>query len=451
MDRCGHCPGVHHCIPPDGPEDADILFIGEAPGKDENQKRRVFIGKTGDEVNRHYLPLAGLQRAGVRFTNAIRCLPASAGGKLDPQRRGDMDLLSSCAGRFLYPHLEHRRYRLIVPMGAFAIAAICPEVSLELQHGIPVETVWGIPAFPMYHPAGGIHEPKKMLQIRTDWSRLKQYLGGTLTVPVDDVETDYQEVTHVRELAELDPTRPLAADTESKRGGAPFAFTYSQYPGHGRFISAQRRDLLLQLSRYLEKWESSIAFHYWLHDWPVCEALGLRVPARKVVDTMVRSFHLGNLPQGLKALAFREVGMVMDDFMDVVTPHSGLRVLDYYTRASCLMWPKPEEELTQDDKTGLWKLYKPQSMNTKLKRFFTDCSKNPEKDVFGAWDNWESSQAMLERELGPWPGLCISHVPFAQALFYACRDADATLRVYYVLEAMRSMVRRASQELWRAA
>lgn len=178
--------------------------------------------------------------------------------------------------------------------------------------------------------------------------------------------------------------------------------------------------------------------------------MGIHLPYRYVVDTMARVFHLGNLPQGLKALAYRELGMTMQDFDDVVTPHSSLNVLHYYHIASTMKWDRPEEELVQDDKTGLWKLYKPQSMNTKLKRFFTDYSKNPAKDIFEMWTkNWVAQQSMIEAECGEWPGKCISHVPFEQTLHYACRDADALLRLWPVLKAMSRQVRHYSQEQWR--
>jgi hypothetical protein len=165
---------------------------------------------------------------------------------------------------------------------------------------------------------------------------------------------------------------------------------------------------------------------------------------------MAEVYRLGNLPQGLKALAYRELGMVMQDFEDLVIPYSREMVLNYYRLAQLHEWEKPAEELVIDDKTGLWKLYKPQSMSTKLKRFFTDYSKNPDKDVFLTWENWESQQAAIEDKVGAWPGMCISHVPFEETLQYACRDADALIRLWPILKHMQSRVRKVSQEHWRS-
>src|SRR4051812_5432033 len=139
MQRCPQCPGVHNCVPPDGPA-SKCVFIGESPGRDEDKKMTPFVGKTGEEVNRHYLPLAGLRRENVYITNAIKCMPAGANGKLDPKRQKDLDLLESCATCHLYEELEAIRPELIVPMGSFACRSIDPDISLELHHGIPRQT-----------------------------------------------------------------------------------------------------------------------------------------------------------------------------------------------------------------------------------------------------------------------------------------------------------------------
>jgi hypothetical protein len=122
--------------------------------------------------------------------------------------------------------------------------------------------------------------------------------------------------------------------------------------------------------------------------------------------------------------------------------------LSYLREAYNEDWPKPEEQ-TVRQADGSWKLYKPQGMGTKLKRFFTDYQKNPDKDIFEAWDNWADNHAMIEDRLErPWPGKCISYVPFDKVLRYACRDADATLRLWTVLNKMRRNVRRTVQENW---
>lgn len=431
------CPGVNTCVPPSGPTNTSIIFLGEAPGKDEDKKGIPFIGKTGREVNEHYLPLAGLSRDNSYFTNTIRCLPVSSDGRLDKTRSKDVALMNSCANHNLYNEITDINPKLIVPMGAFACLALDPNIDLDLHHGIPYQSDIGM-LFPMWHPAGGVHEPKKMLQIRTDWVRLRRYLRGVLHVPKDEYpEPDYQEVTTEAELDLINPWLPMAADTEWSKSKGAYCLTYSQMPGTGRLIRASRVDLLERFQRIIEDWQSIIIFHNWMYDKKITGEMKLTFPDQVIRDSMIRAFHLGNIPQGLKALCFRLLGMKMQDFEDLVIPFSTPEILKYYRAAFAIDWPKPEEQLIRQD-DGSYKVYKPQGMNTKLKRFFTDYTKNPAKDIFKAWENWEGpTTELIEEELGPWPGMDIAHVPFDLMKHYACRDADGTIRLWPKLEELK--------------
>lgn len=450
MERCPLCPNVNDPLPCEGPTKCDIFFVGEAPGASEQKQKRIFIGKTGQELNDHYLPLAGLRRSNVRIGNAIKCLPPGHGGRLDSGRNKDIELLMACASHSLYSEIQEVSPRLIVPMGAFACQAIDPDIQLDLQHGIPLETSWGT-VFPMWHPSAGLHEPKRMLLIRNDWIRLGKYLKGKLRLPKDECPIpQYMPVTFMdhKTFDGGAVYRPMACDTEITGAGNPYCLTYSVEPGHGRLIKADDPDGLYYFQKRLNERTGPILFHNWLFDKHVVEAMRLRFPEHLIVDTMVMAFHLGNLPQGLKALARRELGMTMDDFSDVVTPYSLPIALEYLRAAQEIDWPKPEEQLVRDE-DGKWKMYKPQSMSTKLKRFFTDYAKNPNKDVFDMWaNNWEDSHAQIEAVLGPWPGRCITHVPFDKVIHYACRDADATLRLWHRLQGMTRKVRKTLQENW---
>lgn len=453
MNRCALCPGRYNCVPPSGPTDTDIVFISGPTRPEEDKKGTVLVSMIGKEMDEHYLPVTGLRRDISYFTNSIKCLPDTSRHKLDISKQTHRDLLESCANTHLYNEIANIGPKLIVPMGAFACHAIDPDITLDLHHGIPIQTRLGIVAFPMWHPADVLHEPKKMLQIRTDFIRLRAYLKGKLPIRLDEYpEPDYQECNDYTEIDKIDPTIPMACDTEWSKSLGPYVMTYSQYPGQGRLIRADRHDLLEYFQSKIDYWESIILFHNWLYDKKVTLQMGLNFPDKKIRDTMIRVFHLGNLPQGLKALAYRELGMDMQDFDDLVKPYSAVHVLDYYRQAYNQDWPKPPIQNVIDDKTGQWKEYKPQSIKTKLKRFFTDLSKNQDKDVFQMWEkNWENEQYEVEQRCGPWPGKDIAHVPFELVKYYACRDADATIRLNPILEHMRRQVRRKPQDQWRVA
>lgn len=435
-------------MPPSGPEDSDYVFIGEAPGKIENERREVFVGPTGQEVDRHYLPLAGLHRGRVRIINAISCLPDRAHNKLDINRQADLDLLICCASHHLLPELDRTKPRLIIPMGAFACYSISPDINLELQHGIPLETAWGT-VLPMYHPAQGMYEPKKMLMLRNDWCRLGKYIKNKLRIPTDEYPNPYYCVATpemvVSDCRRYADRRIMACDTEVTRNREPFCLTYSVLPGTGALIRAEDKATLYAFQNALDHWTGPIIGHNWdMFDFSVVAEMGLRFPP--VIDTMRRAFHLGNLPQGLKALAYRELGMRMEDFTDLVTPYSTPVCLKYLRDVLNEEWPKPDEELTRDE-DGRWKVYKPQSITVKLKRFFSDYVKH-NKNPFDAWARWKSSHSMIEDKLGPWPGLDIRHVPFDKALYYSCRDSDALLRLWPVLKHKTRNIRKLPQEDW---
>lgn len=454
MSRCELCPGIHKSLPASGPEGSRLLFIGEAPGKEEEKKGAIFVGKTGEELDRGYLPICNLRRNNVRVINAIGCLPPGI-GKLNPQREKDISLLMCCAEHRVYPEIEQSKPELIIPMGSFACRAVDPDINLELQHGFPVQTKHGM-AFPMYHPAGGIHEPKKMLQIRTDWTRLNKYLKHKLRIPVDPFEGKEQYEILDNPSAVLDilaPYRasPIACDTESTRHQQPFCLTFSTEPGTGFLIKADDLLCVEAFQQQIKQWRGPILWHNWLYDINVVTKMGLVFPRKLIRDTMVMAFHLGNIPQGLKALAYRELGMTMQDFDDLVTPYATTRVLEYYRQCLAEDWGKPDEQLVRGE-GGKWKLYKPQGFNAKIKRFFNDLEKNPEKDIFRMWqDNWIKNQVEIEDKIGPFPGKCISYAAednWVDTLRYACRDSDATLRIYSVLRHMQHQMRRRPQEHW---
>jgi DNA polymerase-1 len=79
MKRCEDCK-LHqfskiNCILGDGPMNADMLFVGEAPGEDEERTGKPFVGRAGQFQERHVFRGSGIVRAHVRLTNAVRCRP----------------------------------------------------------------------------------------------------------------------------------------------------------------------------------------------------------------------------------------------------------------------------------------------------------------------------------------------------------------------------------------
>ena len=453
MPRCPLCPNKNKFIGPDGTQDIGrVLLIGEAPNKDDERRGQVFTGKGGQELDRHYLPLAGLRREFVVITNSISCMPVSAGGKLDPKRTKDIALLESCASCNVYPLIEEIQPKVIVAMGSFACRAIDPDIDLEIQHGIPLTTAFG-KVFPMFSPGIGISSPKTMLQLRLDWIRLGKYLKGKLVLPTDQYPVvDHQVIETADEVSDYlegNEDQTMAGDTETTKKKEPYCLTFSIKPGTARLIRASNKPALIRYQHYLDNWKEKILFHNWLFDWTVTEGMPLVFPRKRMVDTMLVAFEIGMLPQGLKNLCRRELGLEMTDFDDVVKPYSRKLALDYFRKMQEETWETPEEQFIRDA-DGKWKVYKPQNLSTKLKRFFTDYSKNPNKDPIEMWEgNWkESVGAMVEEWLGEFPGVCISHVPEDEAFAYALKDSDYLLRLWPRFKQIKSRIRKGEVHTW---
>jgi DNA polymerase-1 len=79
MKRCEDCKlctySKINCIKGEGPLTADMLFVGEAPGEDEEKSGRPFVGRAGSFLDRHVFRGSGIERSSIRLSNAIRCRP----------------------------------------------------------------------------------------------------------------------------------------------------------------------------------------------------------------------------------------------------------------------------------------------------------------------------------------------------------------------------------------
>lgn len=446
LQRCPMCPRTCPVIAPDGPPNSPYLFIGEAPGKEENSRGRPFIGKTGREFNEHYLPLAGLTRDDIRITNTRKCYTEENTDSAKFQ-----EVKRSCIEFHLRNEILRQRPALVVPMGAVACSTV-EGVDLDIQHGIPREVDWfghTATTFPMWHPAAGLHKTDSMVPIRADYIELGRFLRGEYTAPVDEYPCpDYQELeTKADVVRKLDTYNGLDwdcnMDTETDPIEGFWCLSFSLEPGTGYMIQRQNSGGLRAFAEWVRSRRRKFTFHNHPFDVPVCAEVDVHIPVKWLDDTMIRAYHLQNQPQGLKALAYRLCGMYMEEFMDVVMPYSVDVMMDYILKIAAVEWPKPEQQVKWEPKTQEFKLYKPQSLTTKLKRMITDYSKKPTHKVFDRWAEWDIEQRLpVMAQFGDIPQPSIKYVPRPKAIYYACRDADATGRVKTQLIKLKRRIRK---------
>jgi uracil-DNA glycosylase len=441
--RCPKCPGTNNVVPPDmGPySDASIMFVGEAPGANEDEHGRPFIGKTGAEFNDHYLRLCGLDRDSVYITNTVKCRPRNNQTPKDYLRE-------SCSHWHLSEEIQRYKPEYVVLMGATACATV-DNVNLDIHHGIPLRrTLFGheCTVFPMWHPAVGMHDTKMMTPLREDFIALNKVLRGEWKGPVDEYpRPDYRRLRNKHDIKEVftkltDWNGDVAIDTETRPGRRPFCLTFSAQPGTGYLVGADNQELVDEFKRYMGLWKGRYVFHNWVYDAGVLELMGITLDFKRVQDTMIRSYNLGrHLRVGLKILAYRLCGIEMQEFEDLVLPYAYAEILEYLKRVQSVEWPKPElVKVIQPD--GTWKDKQRQGLNQRLKRLFTDLDKCTDESklksiIIERWEDWDVDIVLPAIEMfGNFPEPDIAQVPEHELIGYACRDADATLRLLPVLE-----------------
>jgi len=164
-------------VPGEGPLDAELMLVGEAPGRNEDLQGRPFVGQAGRVLNT-LLRSIGLSRSNVYITNIVKCRPPN---NRDPRP----EEIRACLP-FLRRQVELVRPKIIVALGRHAGKTLFEEAGLHWrgisrEHGRPREVVlWGVQVvlFPTYHPAAALYKPEIRGVREEDFKRLSGLLGG---------------------------------------------------------------------------------------------------------------------------------------------------------------------------------------------------------------------------------------------------------------------------------
>jgi len=163
-------------VPGEGPVDADVMFIGEAPGFHEDKQGRPFIGPAGQLLN-ELLESVDLDRGKVYITNVVKCRP--------PNNRDPMPQeIAACA-----PYLERQiaiiKPKVVVTLGRYSMAKFFPGVSISKIHGQP-KRIGNTYYFPMYHPAAALHQASLLSVVRADMLKLPAILDEARAIGVGE-------------------------------------------------------------------------------------------------------------------------------------------------------------------------------------------------------------------------------------------------------------------------
>ncbi|TMC00538.1 MAG: uracil-DNA glycosylase [Chloroflexi bacterium] len=153
VTRIASCPNCDLCktrtraVPGEGPENAEIMLVGEGPGYHEDQQGRPFVGAAG-RLLEELLGSVGLKRTDVYITNVVKCRP--------PQNRDPLPVEIDACRTYLERQIELIRPLLIITLGRYSLAWFFPRDTISRVHG-HIRERDGIHFLHMYHPAAALH------------------------------------------------------------------------------------------------------------------------------------------------------------------------------------------------------------------------------------------------------------------------------------------------------
>ena len=164
-----------NAVPGEGDPDAEIFFFGEAPGFNEDQQGRPFVGQAGKLLEKTLMSELGLTRDRVYITNIVKYRP--------PDNRDPLPNEIEACREWLDRQIEIISPKIIVTLGRYSMAKFIPDVSISKVYGQARFVDFSgqrYIVFPMYHPAAALRAGAVMQQFIADFSKLKNLLGGNV-------------------------------------------------------------------------------------------------------------------------------------------------------------------------------------------------------------------------------------------------------------------------------
>lgn len=167
--HCTKCPlheGRTRTVPGAGNPDAEILFIGEAPGYNEDQQGLPFVGKSGKYLE-ELLATINLTRDDVFIANVVKCRPLDNRDPLEEE-------IASC-NPYLRAQIEILDPLLIVTLGRFSMNMFFPSEKISRIHG---QAKYGTRRayYPLYHPAYALRNDSVKEEMVDDFARIPRLL-----------------------------------------------------------------------------------------------------------------------------------------------------------------------------------------------------------------------------------------------------------------------------------
>jgi len=162
----------------DGSPDATVVFIGEAPGKNEDEQGKPFVGAAGKFLN-EMLAQIGLSREDVYITNIVKYRPPNNRDPLPEEKKAFLP--------FLQAQLEVIQPQLVVTLGRHSMNCFLPDLQISKIHGEPKrikirlkqqpDQAMSIVIMPLFHPAAALYNGSLRQTLIDDFARIPHVLS----------------------------------------------------------------------------------------------------------------------------------------------------------------------------------------------------------------------------------------------------------------------------------
>ncbi len=170
--RCALSQGRTQVVFGSGNPDADLFFVGEAPGFHEDKQGIPFVGAAGQLLSK-LLAGIGLERDDVYVANVLKCRPP---GNRDPLP----EEIAACESH-LFRQLELIRPKLVATLGNFATKLLSgrPDGITRVHGREQLVTIGGrrVTLYPIFHPAAALYTPRMLEVLEQDFARIPALIG----------------------------------------------------------------------------------------------------------------------------------------------------------------------------------------------------------------------------------------------------------------------------------
>lgn len=175
MSMCSNCAlrsGASRVVPGDGNPEAEILFIGEAPGKKEDEQGIPFVGAAGKFLD-EMLSSINLKREDIYIANVCKCRP--------PENRDPLPEEVAACWPWLEKQIEIIDPKIIVTLGRHSLNRFLPEAKISESHGKAfrrkLPSIGERVFYALYHPAAALYNGSMRETLLKDFKRIPAILS----------------------------------------------------------------------------------------------------------------------------------------------------------------------------------------------------------------------------------------------------------------------------------